>query len=286
MSGVIESAIKAARGFTSGGVPSVAIHLTGPVKSVKALEAEAIRLNPDLMRQVEHFLEKEVGVPLQQGLKILKADAAADSLVMTANGLEGTGREVVIKLTSNMGVYKQMPHLNGNALHIDEPLMAPAVQTTVKSALNGSPVLVRVEPLMEPADKVIERFAGRDAQKVKETFGEAMRLRIRERGLADMDVKANNFAIPRGATPVNSLQELLERDVRVIDLGATMIRSPEVDATLARPGNYKPVFREPASLPKRIDDLYAAPTLPTLGETTAVPATAKGIEAETGVKRK
>lgn len=279
---IIQSAIRAAGGFSAPVVPSVAVHLVGKVKDVRVLQGAAIQLNPALMGEVEKFLH-DVGVPMGKGLKVLKSDAAADTLVLTANALEGSGQEVVVKLTGNLGIFEQMPHLKGNALHLDEPMMAAGVQKTFKSALNGSPLLVRVEQKMLPVDKAIDQFAGAKAQEVKLQFTEKMRERVRERGLADMDLKANNFAIAPGGPPVASMEDLLAREIRIIDVGAVKIRSPEVVADMAKPVHYEPRYLD--RLPGKVDELFTGGSLPPLSGASGVPATAQAHARTQGGRR-
>jgi hypothetical protein len=277
---VIQAAVKAG-GFTANvvertpKVPSVAVHLAGRVKDGAALLPEAINLNPGLMTEIEAFLAS-AGVPVERGLKVLKADAAADALVLTAEGLEGSGREVVIKLTNKLGIHTQMPHLAGNALHIQEPMMADAVQTTVKSALNGEPVLVRIEPMMQPADKVLETLPG-DKLQMMDKFREEMKRRVNAKGLADIDLKANNFAIARNAPPVKDLDDLLSRDLRIIDPDSIRIRRPEITAQMANPIQYQPAYHP--NPPKHIDELFAAKELPALDSASAAPATQQARDA-------
>jgi len=278
----IQAAVKAG-GFTANAaertvkVPSVAVHLAGLVSDTKALLPEVIRFNLTLMREVETFLA-HAGVPIDKGLKVLKADAASDALVLTANALEGTGREVVIKLTSKLGIYKPMRHLIGNPLHIDEPMMADAVQTTVKSALNGEPVLVRIERMMHPADKIIETLPG-NKLKMMDRFREEMLQNVNAKGLAGTDLKANNFALERGAPPVKSMEDLMSRELKCIDTDAVNIRAPEVTATLANPIQYQPVYNP--NQPRHIDELFKARELPVLHNANAVAATMQGKRPDT-----
>ena len=282
MNSVIQQAIRAAGGFTAHNVPSVAVHLAGPVKSAKALQGHSIQLNTKLMQEVEHFLEA-TGIPVSKGLKVLKSDAAADTLVLTAHGLEGSGKESVIKLTGNLGVFDQLTHLSGNALHLDEPLMAAGVQKTFKSALDGSPLLVRVEPMMQLVDKVIDKFAGANAEEIKLNFTEKMRERVRKLGLADIDLKANNFAISLDEKAVTSLEDLMSRQIKTIDVGAVRIRTPEATAMMAEPVSYTPKFLDKP--PQHIDDLFATKALPTLSDASGTGATKQALQHGLDIKR-
>jgi hypothetical protein len=265
--------------YTAGNVPTVAAHLVGGVKSTAALAPKTVTLNAGLMGKIEAFLE-QAGVPVQKGLSMLKSDAAADAIVLTAKGLEGTGKEVAIKLTNRPGIFADMPHIKGNMLHLNEELMAPGVHGAFTSVQNGSSLLVRIEPLMEPVDKVIAAMPAADKQAAMQGFTEGMRTRIRAKGLADIDLKANNFAIPRGSPPVTSVEDLLSRPVKIIDTDAVRIRTPEVMAQMAEPVHYKPVFHD--APPQHIDQLFAAPELPALESAQAVPATQQAVQGKTG----
>lgn len=275
---VIQTAVREG-GFTAGNVPTVAAHLVGGVKSTAALAPKAITLNSGLMGQIESFLER-AGVPVKQGLSVLKSDAAADAMVLTAKGLEGTGKEVAIKLTNRPGIFSEMPHLTGNPLHLNEELLAPGVQEVFKSAQNGTPVLVRIEPLMQPVDKVIAALPVPDKQQAMQEFTAGMRSRIRAKGLADVDLKSNNFAIPRNSPPVTGVEDLLSRPVKIIDTDAVRIRAPEVVAQMAEPVHYTPHYHE--SPPRHIDELFTPTDLPALQSAKAVPATPQAVQGKTG----
>ncbi len=283
--GIIQAAVRR-MGFTAGVVPTVASHLTDPelmaaaakaankltgIAKIRAaaapLAADKIVLDGALMRNVEAFLE-DAGVPVSKGLTVLKTDAAADALVLTANALEGTGREVVVKMSHELGIFTQLPHLKGDALHIDEPMMAEGVQRLFASKRDGSPVLVRIEKLVQPVDKVLEGMGG-DTMELKNEFAKRIREKVHARGLADVDLKANNFGVERGVKAAN-LDELMRHDIRVIDPGAVKVRTPDVVAAMANPVEYKAAYQdEPLT---HIDQLFTR-ELPRLKTPKAVPAT-------------
>jgi len=243
-----------ASGYTAGYQPKVAPHLTNQVKSSAALTADRIALNPKLMTEIEQFLV-QAGVPVEGGLHVLKADAAREALVLKADALEGSGREVVIKLTNNLGIFMPQRYLPGDAIKLDEPLMAKGIQRSFQSILDGSPVLVRIEPEMQPVDRIINALPG-DRPENHAHFTKVMTARVRERGLADVDLKANNFAIAKDEAPVTSMDDLLSRDIRILDTDAVRIRSPEVLAQMAEPVPYTPNFHRLP--PRHIDELFAA----------------------------
>lgn len=283
---VIEAAVKQAGSYSSTyasarSAPSVISHLVGGVKDSGTLAAGVVKLNPGMMSKIEHYLES-VGVPVRQGLTVLKADSAAESLVLTANALEGTEREVVIKLTDKLGIFKPLEHLEGNALHIREPLMAPAVQTVVDSLqIKGAKVLVRVEPKMVPVDTIIESLPG-DKLQMMDAYTKAMERRIFDRSLKRVDVKSNNFALHASEPPVKSFEDLLTRDSKCIDVGSLEIHTPKALSEMKNPVPlYKPVYAEP---PKHIDDLFKLRELPLLDDAHAAAATRQAQAVKTNTK--
>lgn len=277
---VIQDAIRTAKRFTAGNVPGVAVHLAGNSRGLAGLEAHSITLEPGLMRKVEGFLE-QAGVPVTKGFKVLESDAAAETLVLTANGLAGTGKEVVVKLTAAKGVFEPAAHLPGkDMLLLDEPLLAAGVQKTFDSALGRKDaLLVRVERKMQPVDHVIDGFAAspQEAFRLKQEFTEAVRPRVRDKGLVDVDLKANNFAIEPGAT-VKSMDELLARaDLALIDVGAVKLRDPAFVREMAKPVHYTPTFKEKGLA--HIDELFMPKDLPALGSAQGVGATPQALKA-------
>jgi hypothetical protein len=241
---MLESAIREG-GFTAKNIPSVAVHLTNGAASSTELAADVIKLDKKLIEQIESFLGQS-GIPLEDGLKTLKADAASDAIIMTANGLEGSKQEVVIKIARQKGIFDYHPH-------IKDDWYANAIQTTFDSAAwPAQSIMVRIEPKMLPVDKAIEQLPVEMRQQATLDFNNAMYAKAKAKGLAARDVKPNNFGIPLDSGLITSVADILAHDPKVMDMDA-MVIPPKGMAAI----DYTPQI-DPAP-PKHIHELFHTP---------------------------
>jgi hypothetical protein len=184
-------------------------------------------LSGGLMKEVESFLH-HAGIPVQDGLKMLKADAAADAVVLTAQGLEGTGRDVIIKISKEKGIFSNHPHLK-------EEWVSEGVQKMFPSALNnGETVMVRIEPRLLPVDKAIAALPPEMQQEATKKFNDAMYAKAKSKGLIARDVKPNNFGIPLDASAQN-IEDIVAH-AKIMDLDAIAIPTAQARAQMANPG--------------------------------------------------
>lgn len=249
----LEQAIRAG-GYSGPGTPSVACHLAGGNITARTLENTGkIVLDPVLTASIEGFLAG-AGVKLST-LSVLKADRASEAIILTARG-QNPRHQVAIKLTAEKGIYEKRPHAH-------EDLIVDAIQQEFPSArMANRTLLVRIEPLMRPVDKVIAELPEPQRGAVSEEFSRKMAARIRAKGLADIDVahKTDNFGVPGDFSilPGEGMDHIIDRlaaHAKILDIGAVRIPDGGVymESSLEHP-------------PTTLGDLFASQTaLPVVG---------------------
>ena len=217
----LEQAIRAG-GYSGPGTPSIACHLVGGDVMARALEDTGkITLDPVLAASIEGFLAG-AGVKLST-LSVLKADRASEAIILTARG-QNPRHQVAIKLTAEKGIYEKRPHAH-------EDLIVDAIQQEFPSArVANRTLLVRIEPLMRPVDKVIAELPEPQRGVVSEGFSRKMAARIRAKGLADIDVahKSDNFGVPEdfAILPGEGTDHIIDRlavHAKILDIGAVRV---------------------------------------------------------------
>lgn len=243
-------------GYTGPFQPRVAGFLVDKFNPAKDLDTRYVKFSSSMMEDIGAFLESK-GVSMDDGISVVKAEAAADALVLNAKSKEG--HDLIIKMVTEKGLFEKHPDFH-------DPILQEAIMQSFPSSIGpNQTVLVRIEPKGLPVDKAIAHLPRDERLAISEAFKKRVHADLKARGVGGNDIKMNNFIVPVGSQP-NSLEEIMALQPKLIDIDALVIPSGS---------SYVP--RSHPNPPTHVDDLFKPTDLPKLSGAQATAATSAAL---------